>query len=99
MIASNMETFVVNEYTETLDPLGQVSFIYKPIQEIECAIFLKEQRNVDGDIRFIDATHTGITRDKNLRKGQKLTNAAQSFEIILVPQTLGRFTTLVLKEV
>lgn len=99
MITSNMKKYIVYENIETLDQLGQVSFSYNQIAEVECSVFLQEQHNKNDDIRYREATHIGITRDRLIRQGYKLESSSGSYEVILVPQIKGRFTTLVLKEV
>ena len=92
---------ILGEYVPGGDPWEEnpTPPVFKPSGKIEMSIFLKEQKNIDGDIRFREATHTGITKSRLIEQGQRVLGEGVVYEVLLVPQTLGRFTTVVLKEV
>lgn len=93
-----MKTYLVEEHIETLDAYGQVSFSYKPLFTVDAFVSLKQQRPNETDVRYVDSTHIGITREKNIKIGWRLTEGSTKYIVKLVNND-GRMAQLTLQEV
>lgn len=92
------KTYLLEECVETLDQLGQVSFSYKPLYTVEAFVSLKQQRQNETDMRYIDSTHLGLTKDKGIKEGWRLSDGSCKYVVKLVNND-GRLAQLTLQEV
>lgn len=56
-------------------------------------------KNQNGEIRFGEITHLGLTTVRGLKKGQKVMQDGHTYMIDLTPNERGRLSQIYLKEV
>lgn len=107
-IASDMKLTYVFDSVGAYDRYGRpnknkTQFENEPCMTIEVAINVQtnytSNKNANGDIKYSEITHIGLTTCRDLVKGQKLVQDECQYIIDLVPNVRGRFTQVYLKEI
>lgn len=93
MIAREMKSYQLTRPAITLDGYGASVFTYSTLRTIDVAIYFDSQISLNNP-QYAEATHTGLTKDKNIQMKDKIGN----YEVLQV-NPIGRLNQLILKEV
>lgn len=95
----NREKQLVNlvSYTSGYDEYGKPLNTIQETKEIQMMITLYKESNVN-DVRFIDATHLGITSEKGITDKNYIILGADEYKVIQVIPS-KRYTQVFLKKV
>lgn len=98
MINNQMKSYKLYVREAGYDEYGQPasSFIYS--KTVDVAINNKEYKVNEKDIRYVEATHIGLTQDKTLSTDMKLVDGDTAY-MIRYTNNFGRLAQLSLQEV
>ena len=98
MIRGNMNPFNVEIRGSEVDSYGQPSTSFTFWKTVDISVNVKTQSVNSADIRYVDSTHLGLTFDKTLKEGMRITTDDKKYLINLVNND-GRMAQLILQEV
>lgn len=98
-INRDAKIYEVWEQTKEKTQSGSDKIKWRKIQEVLVTVYKKNDMLKTGNIRYNEATHTGLTRDKAFKAGKhQLRRNGNVYDITEVNPD-GRLTVLYLKEV
>lgn len=97
MIQNRMKSYDVSTRISGFDDYGQPLETYQTIGSADISITLLTKVINELDPRYLKATHIGLTSDKTLSDGMKLTSAADGNYIIKIANTDCRLSQLTLE--
>lgn len=88
---------VVVSYTNNRDVYGQPHIEEASRREVDMNIWIAYWNNVE-DVRYVDATHIGLTFDRNITDGNTIISSTGTYEVLFtIPSR--RLTQVFLKKV
>ena len=80
MIYDFQKVYVIT-FTDDKDNYGQPRKVEGSRREVEMMIRVQQQMNTT-DIRFIDATHIGLTFDKNITDANQIISTSGTYNVL-----------------
>lgn len=98
MIRSRMKPYSVEGRESGVDEYGQPYNSFAFLKTVDISVTLLTRTLNESDVRYIDSTHIGLTFDKTLKDGMRITSDNIYYMIKLVNND-GRMAQLTLQEV
>ncbi len=83
---------------DTSSESGAKKSIWTQLKEVSVAIYDKSERFSTENIKYKEATHIGLTRDREILSGMELKSGAVKYQV-MARNGNGRLVSLVLKVV
>jgi len=97
MIQDRMKSYSAETKRSGFDDYGQPLSIFDFTKTVEVSISLITKVINELDPRYLKATHLGLTYDKTLKEGMKLTNTLEGNYMIKIANNDGRLSQLTLE--
>lgn len=98
MIRGKMKPYSIETRVNGTDEYGQPFNSYLPFATVDISISVLTKVLNNTNPKYIDSTHIGLTFDKSLKDGMKVTLGNESYMINIVNND-GRMAQLTLQEV
>lgn len=99
VINRSMEKVELQEKIDIRTPTGVSKAEWRRVRDIDVALYSIDDRINTNSVRFNSSTHTGLTREKEIKEGKcRLTKKGLIYEV-LSAKIEGKFTQLYLKAV
>jgi head-tail adaptor len=93
-----MRKYMLQENVPTKSPSGAVKDVWTDVQEIDVAVHKTDDLKVVASEKYMQSTHTGVTRFKDITSKHRLKKGNIIYEITSC-NTDARLTNLLLKVV
>lgn len=98
MINNQMKPYKLYKSSGLRDEYGELNPEPIFLRTIEIAINNKDYSNIENDIRYLKATHIGLSTDKEIKKDYIVTNGVSKYLVKYV-NPFGRLAQIILEEV
>lgn len=98
MIRSRMKPYSIEVRNVGVDDYGQPHDSFYVLKTVDVSVTLLTNTLNESDVRYVDSTHLGLTFDKTLKDGMRITSDNIHYMIKLVNND-GRMSQLTLQEV
>ena len=99
MIRSRMKSYSIEGRDSGVDEYGQPYNSFAFLKTVDISVTLLTKTLNETDVRYVDSTHIGLTFDKTLKDGMRITSDGIRYYMIKLVNNDGRMSQLTLQEV
>jgi len=96
MIRDRMKSYDAETKVSGTDDYGQPLNSYEPYKTVEVSVTLLTKVINELDLRYLKSTHLGLTYDKTLKEGMRLSDITNKYMVKIVNND-GRMSQLTLE--